>query len=315
MAPPRRGRRWVRGVGGFGATSGGEGEWTHRSTRCCSRAGCSPPAMIDDQPIADPREVQLPGGSVPTTSIGALEPGTRVITDLHLAPLGDERTALFEAACAELTDTPRLIILGDLFDVWVGRKQARLDGTARVLRALRQLTERGVAVELVPGNRDTLLGATFERSTGGRLHREGFLAESPCGLRTERIAFVHGDALCTLDRGYLRLRWLLRTRPVRFVSRFVPLWIARRVGERLRSESERRKPFKLEAERSIRPAAVELLAKGAGSDVVVCGHAHVARDVALRGVRWIVVAAWRESGADELSIGNAGVALDDTRLR
>ncbi|MEL6715880.1 MAG: hypothetical protein AAFP86_19025, partial [Planctomycetota bacterium] len=200
-----------------------------------------------------PREARLPVGSLPPDAPISLAPGTALITDLHLAPLGDARTDRFELDCAAFEGAPRLIVLGDLFDVWVGPKQARLAGSERVLRALRRLVDAGTAVEVVPGNRDTLLGAAFERATGATLWREGFVATlGPAG---RRVAFVHGDALCTLDRGYQRLRRLLRSGPVRWASRRAPLWFARRIGHRLRAESEGRKPFKLADERSIRRAA------------------------------------------------------------
>ncbi|MEL6427809.1 MAG: UDP-2,3-diacylglucosamine diphosphatase [Planctomycetota bacterium] len=256
--------------------------------------------MTRPKPTNDPQESRLPAGGVPTRRLGPLEPGTLVITDLHLAPLGDRRTDLFEEECAGLVAIPRLIVLGDLFDVWVGRKQAALDGSRRVLAALRGLTDRGVAVEVVPGNRDSLLGVDFERLTGATLHREGFLASGRFDGFDGEVAFVHGDALCTLDRGYLRLRTLLRARAVRALSRRAPLFVARRIGRRLRAESENRKPFKLAADRSIRPAAVEELLRRSAAELVVCGHAHVARDERVGGGRWIVVAAWRESPDDRL---------------
>ena len=249
------------------------------------------------------REALLPAGSVPDGPGVPCPAGTVVITDLHLAPLGDGRTDAFEAECRALEGAPRVAILGDLFDVWVGPKQERLEGSARVLRALRGLVDAGTAVEVVPGNRDSLLGPEFETATGARLHPEGFVAELDGG---GRAALVHGDSLCTLDADYLRLRRVLRRGWVRALTRRSPLWLARRIGRRLRRESESRKPFKLDAERSIRPAAVAALAAATGAEAVICGHAHEPRDERVHGVRWVVVGAWGVEDRDHLVVGPRG---------
>jgi len=248
-------------------------------------------------------ESVLPARSVPAGDTLPLPSGSVAITDLHLAPLGDARTDAFEAECERLRGAPRVLILGDLFDVWVGPKQARLEGSARVLRALRGLVDSGTPVEFVPGNRDTLLGPEFEAATGATLHPEGFVAEVEGG---QRVTFVHGDSLCTLDADYQRLRRELRRGWVRALTRRSPLWLARRIGRRLRRESEQRKPFKLDEERSIRPAAVAALAAATSARTVVCGHAHAPRDVQVDGVRWIVVGAWREAPSDHLRVGPGG---------
>ena len=56
-----------------------------------------------------------------------LAPGTVVIGDLHLDLFDEAHAAPFAAWCAGL-DAPRLVILGDLFEFWVGRKQLRVPG-------------------------------------------------------------------------------------------------------------------------------------------------------------------------------------------
>lgn len=254
-----------------------------------------------------PDAAALPAGAVPVTRV-PLPEGTLVITDLHLAPLGDGRSERFTRLCDGLEGVPALVCLGDLFDMWVCRRQAGMEGSGQVLDALERLARRGVAVHVVPGNRDALLGPWFDRRTGGSLHPDGFVAELPSG---ERAAMVHGDALCTRDRGYLRLRWLWRFPPVRLVSWLAPMWFARRIGARLRGLSEASKPTKLPDEKAIQRAAVTGVAALTGASALVCGHAHDARDEALEGaggepVRWIVVGAWGWE-RDLLRVGKAGL--------
>lgn len=246
----------------------------------------------------------LPAGSVPTDTV-EVPAGAVVVTDLHLAPDGDPRTDAFLAWWEALDPRPpMLIVLGDLFDTWVGPKQARLEGSARVLRAFAGLREAGAAVHVVPGNRDALMGSDVEAASGASLHLEGFVGTLPGG---ERAAFVHGDGLCTLDTGYQRLRKVWRMGAVRAASRLVPLFVARAVARRLRRRSERSKPLKLEAERSIRPEAVDALGRSAGVELVICGHAHEPKDErAPGGTRWIVVGAFGEGRGSEVLVVGAG---------
>ncbi len=246
-------------------------------------------------------EALLPDGSIPSAQV-ALRAGARIIADLHLAPGGDQRTERFIAWCDALVaeSVPQLVVMGDFFDTWVGAKQTRLTGSVEVLAALKRLTARGTDVLMIPGNRDALMGAAFEEASGAVLYAEGFVAELPApdgGLEHGRVAFVHGDSLCTLDTGYQRLRRLWRWGFTRWLSRRMPLWMARWVAARLRAQSETRKAFKLDDQKSIRPAAVAALAAASHASTVVCGHAHDARDESLGepgadGVRFVVVGAW-----------------------
>lgn len=250
--------------------------------------------------------VRLPAGSVPTDTV-AVPAGAVVVTDLHLAPEGDPRTDAFIAWWnAREPRPPMLIVLGDLFDTWVGPKQGRLRGSARVLAFFRELVTHGVEVHLVPGNRDALMGADVEAAAGASVHLDGFIGVLADG---SRAAFVHGDGLCILDRGYQRLRRVWRIGAVRAASHLVPLFVARAVARRLRRRSELAKPLKLEEERAIRPEAVDALVSATDAEVVVCGHAHEPRDEILPGgARWIVVGAFGEERGGEVLELHAGGA-------
>lgn len=251
---------------------------------------------------------RLPAGSVPTDTL-TVPAGAVVVTDLHLSPEGDPRTDAFITWWnARLPRPPMLIVLGDLFDTWVGPKQGRLEGSARVLAFFRDLAAQGIEVHLVPGNRDALMGADVEEAAGASVHLEGFLGMLADG---SRAVFVHGDGLCTLDTGYQRLRRIWRCGLVRGASRWVPLFVARAVARRLRRRSERAKPLKLAAERAIRPEAVDALASATDAALVVCGHAHDPQDSrAPGGARWIVVGAFGEGrGAEVLELRASGVRM------
>ena len=243
-----------------------------------------------------------------------LETGAVLVGDLHLdvsgdvsGPAGDQARRERERFTDWLAglDAPRLVVLGDLFDAWVGPAHARLPAAREVTGALAALARRGTAVDVLHGNRDFLLGPSFERETGARVFPAGVLAE-PVEAPGERWLLVHGDELCTLDVGYQRLKRVLRSGPVLWAAPRVPGPLARWIAARLRRASVRALSTKPPAEKTQQPSAVVALARAQGASVVVCGHAHRFRDERpAPGVRWLVVDAFG-GPRDRLRVGAGG---------
>jgi len=230
---------------------------------------------------------------------------TAAVGDLHLDPAGDERSWQFGAWLERLAGDEHLIVLGDLFEVWVGPAQARLAGAAEVLDALSRATRRGVLVDVVPGNRDFLLGRDFAARTGAGVRPAGLVGTRARG-DVRRFLFLHGDELCTRDRAYQRMKRVLRSAPVRGLSRLLPLPAARWAAGRLRGASVRAVGRKSSDVKALQPDACRRAARGVGADAVVCGHAHESRDERMEGgLRWIVVDAWGGE-RDLLAIGPEG---------
>ncbi|MCE9594943.1 MAG: UDP-2,3-diacylglucosamine diphosphatase [Planctomycetes bacterium] len=215
--------------------------------------------------------------------------GACCIGDLHLDAARGDCVEPLRAFLATQSRAPALVILGDLFEAWVGPAHGRLPGAARVLAELAAWTARGAELHVIPGNRDFLLGADFERVTGARVHPHGFVANST----NERALLIHGDELCTLDVGYQRLKRVLRSRPLLALAPRLPSSFALAVAKRLRSKSVTAVAAKPSAETAQQPDEVRRLASEAHVPTLVCGHAHVFRDEALAdGPRWIVLDAF-----------------------
>ncbi|HVS18546.1 MAG TPA: UDP-2,3-diacylglucosamine diphosphatase, partial [Planctomycetota bacterium] len=96
-------------------------------------------------------------------SATVLEPGTCIVGDLHLdVSWGAAPPADFLAWLANLRGVPRLVVLGDLFDAWIGPRHLELPAAAAAVEGLRALTDAGTRVDLLLGNRDFLLDGHFE---------------------------------------------------------------------------------------------------------------------------------------------------------
>ncbi len=246
-------------------------------------------------------------GALPELELRA---GSRVIADLHLDLASTESVEPFVAFLARLGECPTLVVLGDLFDVWVGPAQMRLGEAPRVLDALAALAARGTGLVIVHGNRDFLLEQRFASRAKAHLAPEGFVARLPGG---ERMLCLHGDTLCTKDKGYQRLRRVLRSRAMLWLAPRLPFVLSRAVARRLRRASVKAVAAKYADEKSIQKDAVLAAAREHGASIVLCGHAHAFRDERVGETRWIVLDAF--GGArDHLSVAMGDQALVPSRL-
>jgi UDP-2,3-diacylglucosamine hydrolase len=130
------------------------------------------------------------------------------ISDLHLDKTRPDTTAaFFHFAEGAARNACALYILGDLFEFWVGDDQIDHDPLARrVTDVLAALSAEGVAVCLMRGNRDFLIGERFAREAKLTLLDD----PSEIGIGTERYLLLHGDTLCTDDVAYQRFRTMAR---------------------------------------------------------------------------------------------------------
>jgi len=131
---------------------------------------------------------------------------TLFVSDVHLDGAHPEITHQFlEFLERDAPPADALYILGDLFEVWIGDDDPEPD-KRRIVMALRALTDRGVACHVMHGNRDFLLGERFCNESGCRLLEDPIVLH----LYGQRVLVMHGDALCTDDHSYQRLRSMVR---------------------------------------------------------------------------------------------------------
>ncbi len=172
-------------------------------------------------------------------------PFSLVVGDIHLQT--DEKHPTNQAFMRFLATEARrahtLYIIGDLFERWLG-DDIGLEEYDFAIQALRALTDSGVAVKLLYGNRDFLMREAFWDATGVQPLPEVKFAD----IHGHKVILCHGDELCTLDEAYQKTRRKLRSRFVQWL--FLRMPKARRLaaGERLRAKSREetaRKPPEL----------------------------------------------------------------------
>jgi UDP-2,3-diacylglucosamine hydrolase len=195
---------------------------------------------------------------------------TLFVSDLHLDAASPEIARQFHAF---LSDTARsaeaLYILGDLFEAWLGDDDP--DPAARAtVRALRALTDRGIPVFVMHGNRDFLIGERFCRETRATLLPDGAVID----LHGERVLLMHGDALCTDDASYQRLRRIVRNPVVRGLFRVMTLDQRRALARRLRAGSREHVGMTAPEIMDVNAEAVAKALREAGVRTLIHGHTH-----------------------------------------
>jgi UDP-2,3-diacylglucosamine hydrolase len=178
--------------------------------------------------IASPLDWQLP----PELHANAAWQVIDFISDLHLA---EDTPRGFNAFAAYLQHTPAdaVFILGDLFEAWVG-DDARFEGfEARCAAVLKAASEKRHVAFMV-GNRDFLLGADMLRACGVQA------LPDPVVLNAfgERVLLTHGDAWCTTDLDYQRLRSEVRSAAWQAAVLAQPLAQRRVLAQQMRAQSE-----------------------------------------------------------------------------
>lgn len=213
------------------------------------------------------------------------------ISDLHLTP-GMPRTL---AAFQRVLDLARvqaraLFILGDFFEFWVGDEETDTAFAAGVAAALRALSASGVAVYLMHGNRDFLIGQRFAATAGATLLPDPTVIV----CAGQRIVLSHGDMLCTDDARYMRFRRWTRKRWVQRLFLLLPLAARQAIARRLRADSEagRARQDKDAAPPTYGDAApgeVDALLAAHRAPILIHGHTHrPARHEHPGGVRWVL---------------------------
>ncbi len=217
------------------------------------------------------------------------------VGDAHI-DRDDEHLDDFVTFLRRLAETTgRLVLIGDLFNLWIGRRELEQPHQQPVLEALEELRGRGVVVRYLEGNRDYRVGPAYSGTVLDDSGDEGIVER----IGGHSVFAVHGDLANPDDRQYRAWRRVSRSAAIWNLFNLLPrtfrLRLAESVEARLRSSNlnfKRRFP-----EETVREYAAGFLS--AGHDIVVLGHFHVERDLSAEGPgpdgRILVLPEWRSS--------------------
>jgi UDP-2,3-diacylglucosamine hydrolase len=229
---------------------------------------------------------------------------TLFISDLHLDATRPAITDLFGKFLREEAKfADALYILGDLFEAWVGDDDTS-DIGAQVAVHLREVSDAGVPVFFMRGNRDFLLGADYAARAGFRVLPD----PSVVMLYGKPVLLMHGDLLCSGDVAYQQFR--TQTRNLAWQAQFLSQPLAARLAfaAKAREASMARQmdlmgsdKVQFETVTDVTPATVQATFLRYGIDMLIHGHTHRPAihtlDVAGRICKRVVLGDWYEQGS------------------
>ena len=222
---------------------------------------------------------------------------TLFISDLHLEAqqpaIGEQFLAFLQG---EARDAEALYILGDLFEVWLGDDDPN-PYYQQMKTGLRELSDTGVPVYFMHGNRDFTIGQHFCEETGVSLLNDPTVVN----LYGRDVLLCHGDSLCTDDVQYQQVRAMTRD----------PAWqammLAKSIEERIafavqaREESIARGDSISDEIMDVNANAVVAALREQHVDIMLHGHTHrpAVHDIDMEGQRAtrIVLGDWYEQGS------------------
>lgn len=164
----------------------------------------------------------------------------------------------------------QLYLLGDVFEYWAGDDDIAAPYNRQVVDAIRQVSDSGVKVFWMAGNRDFLVGADFARATGATILPDPFVAT----LAGQRLVLAHGDAQCTDDVPYMAFR--AQVRQTDWQEQFLAMPLAQRkaIIDGMRNESRAAQRAKSCEIMDVNAGAIAALFDSSGTSLMIHGHTH-----------------------------------------
>jgi len=203
-----------------------------------------------------------------------------LLSDVHLHA---DMPQTFAAWRHHLLATPAdaVLMLGDLFEVWVGDDARHTGFEAQCLEVLCEASQHRT-LAFLPGNRDFLVGDTLLAEAGVRR-----LAD-PTVLQAwgRRWLLSHGDALCLSDTAYQQFRQQVRGTDWQRQFLGQPLAERQRQARAMRDASAAHQAaMPAESWSDVDDSAAAAWLDATGAEALIHGHTHRPASHALPGGR------------------------------
>lgn len=219
------------------------------------------------------------------------------ISDLHIKH--EDKTKglkLLELLKNLPEDTTHLILLGDVFDLWIGSHDYFINKFSKIITEFKKLIERGVETHYFEGNHDIHLKKFWEDEIGMNVHTD----EHYFNIDGLIVRAEHGDLMNKEDKSYLFLRKALRTFPMNILATQLPGKLVEAIGDRSsrvsRFYSDRNNQKYKDQVKSLTQNYAKDVYKERPFDLIITGHTHVDDDfsfmVGSKNVRSINLGSW-----------------------
>ena len=193
------------------------------------------------------------------------------VSDVHLQAAMPGTVELFLSFLDQHAKrSPRLYLMGDLFEYWAGDDDLSSPFPARIVAALRAVADAGVALYWLGGNRDFLVASGFAEAAGLTLLAEPHVEE----IAGKRLVLVHGDAQCIDDHDYQAFRAQVRQPMWQAAFLAQPLEKRKAIIEGMREGSRAAQQVKTMEIMDVNTQAIDALFASTGAQIMVHGHTH-----------------------------------------
>lgn len=215
-----------------------------------------------------------------------------LIADSHLGgPGGDGDLLVEQLRALPGQGCEHLVLMGDIFHVWVGSPRFETPEVRKVMPELKELRRRGIRVDYVEGNRDFFIQNSVYADAFDRI-----ALETSFEVAAKRYLCVHGDGLNDQDWQYRFWRRLSKSPPVRFLVQHLPTALAQGA---VRSTEEKLAQTNFKHRREVPRNAI--CAYGSrrlekeGFDTLFLGHFHASHQFSVESGEIHCLDAWFNS--------------------
>jgi UDP-2,3-diacylglucosamine hydrolase len=218
-------------------------------------------------------------------------------SDLHLHSSDQRETQTllkFLRNLKSTADCSHLFMVGDIFDLWIADHEYFINQFRPLINEIKRLKSLGVEIHYFEGNHDLYLKKFWQDDLGIEVHAQAsYFQLGSWNLRVE-----HGDQMDPEDKGYLFLRWFLRTPFMVGLAHHLPgSWVAligKWASHKSRHYTTHIKVTNTERNHQVIRAHAETNYAEKRFDYIISGHLHSRLDFKGPGYQVINLGSWFE---------------------